>query len=977
MPSPTDPAMLLLYGLDESGLTSVRVNSGYLGTAQDLSVYQSSGTDGIVPVDDSRGGKAAWFDVSYPSPYTAMTAATRMLRAAAATGSAHTCKPALPLTSANDDWGFGCRFKWIGGETDGGAATEVQFIFGLKDYSANLILWGIGIVPNAATNPATGATLRLMVGGKQVTVTGGSYTTTGSPPTDYVLPDEWYRVLVRVYNVDSTHWLAKIYLYRESTGVTYTFVYNAGNYVASDDYSGAMLAATGVRVEFAGGISSANPMGIYGYVDEAWLYDAAISDGDATVAVVGGFQVPWSEPSYRVADQDVRVTYAEARTDFPPSRALPIGGDGRHTVGVFCDRFKLKYESFRPGRPAAIREVWAQFDSVGPYSGKRGNLAPYEPIVGGLVRLPGKLDTGICTDVRNFEFSGRGPRRRRGFRIRRNVSTEVNYSANAFFSWRDSSDILYRCYKAGTKLFAETGSGASQIDTGWSTSDSPVGAVLDNRLVLCSASRRKSWRGSNSAVESFGAPAAPTAPTAATTAGTLTGTYYYAYTEYDPTTGDESAAGFLVSAITPAAQGVTLTLAAVSSDARFSQRRIYRTAAGGAAPLLYRIATVATATSYTDGGVADGTVLLGSVLDSNNVLIEYITGTPPQNFIGCAVHLNRMFYWYGNTVYWTKEYEPFRWGANGNTGSMSVTCDGPVRAVFSDGYRLVILTRSTVEIIESDFIPDGSGFCQMRRSVVERKVGCLGPHSPVQHNNQWYWMDWRGVYTLIGDKVLKISEKIDNLFKYLNVGYAASMSGAYNHLRNQLWWACPFGSIQDDNTRSQTIVALHPGEDPRWTIHELEASFIGQFDDDLNGVRFGAIDHLGVFKELETYEGDGAEGNESTTTEDDDGISSISGSVVTVSPSPGWTTDEHRGKGVVLRDASTGVLYYYTIANNGAATFTVVGTPATALAALDGYYVGGMRGYVEIAEQTFGTANHKVVRSLMTHFDDLAAGRFV
>jgi hypothetical protein len=132
MPVVTDPAFLLMYGLDESGLTAVRVNSGSLGDDQDLTVYQSTGSDGIVPVPDGRGGKAAWFDVVYPSPYASMAGAQRALRGPVSLGSAHLAKPTLPIASATHDFAFGVRFKWIGGETNGPAVNEGQFLFGLE-----------------------------------------------------------------------------------------------------------------------------------------------------------------------------------------------------------------------------------------------------------------------------------------------------------------------------------------------------------------------------------------------------------------------------------------------------------------------------------------------------------------------------------------------------------------------------------------------------------------------------------------------------------------------------------------------------------------------------------------------------------------------------------------------------------------------------------------------------------------------------
>lgn len=965
MPVVTDPAFKLLYGLDQSANLATRINSGSLGTAQDLSVFQSSGTDGIPPISDDRGGKAV--DVFLTR--TGYTSAERCLRAAQAVGSAHTAAPAFPKTLASDDFAFGMRFQWRAGNT-GGGANETEFFFGLMSVASAGGWWGLGVFPNDPTTPTAGK-LRLYAMGSVITVDAISWTTGGGPAVDYINPSEWYRVLVRLF-YSGTGARAKVYVYRESTGVTYTFTLNA-DLSTSNEAAWLLLTDTAVHVSYLA-ISSTFP--IYaGYVDECWLYDSPMSDSDATTTVVGGFQVPWVEPSYLVSDADVRVSYVNESGDFPPDRQLPVGGLAPdHEVNVFCKRFRVKYIGFRASRPWAIRRADFKIDTLGRFSpGKKGNVLSFADITGGLVRLPGRLPPGVCVDVRNVEFSGTGPRRRRGFRGRRSVDTSVTYGHNSFFSWRDSSDTLYMGYKAGSKLYAETGSGASQIDTGWQIYERVVHAMLDNRLILVSPSRRKSWRGSSTAVESFGI-ATPAAPTTALVAGGLTGTFLYAYTEYDPTTGDESYPAIAAATVSPAAQGVQLTLAAVSSDTRFSQRRIYRTVNGGSAPDLFRVATITSATSYTDTGLADGTIPVGRIVTSDGELVEYFSGNPPANFVGCCLHMNRMFYWYGNTLYWTPEYEPQRFSSTD-----SLTADGPIKAVASLGYRLVVFTANTTEIIETDFVRDGLGVPQIRRNVASRNVGCASPHSPVLYDDDLYWIDRRGVYKLIGDRVIKISGAIDNLFRFLNVGYASYISGAVNHLRNQVWWTCAFGSIQDDNTRFQTTVVMIPPEENkgiRWTLHEIEASFYSQFDDDLNGIRFGCIDHIGEFKELESYEGDGAQGSDSGI-EDDDGVSSVAGNVVTVSPSPAWTTNQHRGKGVVFRDATTHAIQYFLIVANGAATLTLATSPPTWLGSGDGYYLGGMNAYIEIAEQDADTPNDKRITHMQTEFDDLTMGRFV
>lgn len=964
----TDPAFKFVYGLDASAPGANAPNSGSLGATHDLSVYQASGTSGIPRVDDGRGGKAANLD---PSPGTPYTSTRRAFRGTAFTGSAHPARIALPISSASDDWSYGVRFQWSG-ETDGAGANEQQVIFCLADTTLSVFAWALSIVPETNANPNTQGRLHVRYGSNSDEISGAGWTTSGGPDSYYIKVGRWYRALIRFF-FDGSGYQIKLYLYDESTGTTYTFVTNGAD--ITSNYSASFNAGTNAYLSLGIDNDVSNPESIRGYVDEAWIYDSPMSDTDASQFVVGGLTVPWTEPNYRVADHDVRVSALfDKGTTFPLPRQLPAGqAVAKHVAGVNFQRLRLRYEGYRPGRPFGIRRIDAKFDTLGPWSAQRGRVFAYDRLNQGLARVPGRLPPGVCVDVRNVEFSETGCRRRRGFRIRRNVASDFDFAMNQVWTWRDSSDVLYRLYKVGDTLYADDGSTSLQVDTGWGSVDQAVAQAFDNRLWVISSQRRKSWRGSNTGVESFGIADAA-APTLAAAAGTLTGVYYYLYTEYDPITGDESG-GTVSSSITLAAQGATLTMAAVNSDTRFSQRKIYRTTAGGSTPNLFHIATITSATSYTDSGAADGTTQIGVVTGEEGVIRGFISGNPPATFIGCCVHQNRMFYWTaGNRFYWTEAGEGMRFYSGA-----SETTEYPITAIISRGYQVIVFTSKTVEIFESDWGRDDIGNYSIRRTVISRTVGAPGPHAIVDQDDQVHWFDRRGIYRLVGDQFLKVSGKIDNLFLYLNSGYARYISGAYNHLRNQIWWVAPFGAIQDDNTRMQTVIVLHmdnPNE-PKWTIHQVECCFITQFDDDQNGVRFGGMDHLGCFKEFETYEGDGAEGNEATTTEDDDGIASISGSTITVSPSPGWTTNEHRGKAVVLRDTTTGALFYYPIASNGSDSLGIVGTPDSSLGAGDGYYVGGMRAYIELAEQDMDTPNRKVVRDLSTEFDMLTLGRFI
>lgn len=974
MPSISDPAYLLIYGLDESLATAVRVNSGSLGSAQDLTPWQSTGTDGVPAVNDENGGKAAYLDVTYPSPFNTMTTAFRALRAPVAVGSAHTARPVLPIGTAANDFAFGGRFKWVGGETDGGVANEGLWIFGLGQSASNLIGWGFGVLPEAASTPQNNGQVRLVLAGTAYDIGGVNYTETGSPGTYYVAKDLWYRLTVRVF-ASGSGYLFKVYLYEESTGVLYTFTRNTAAIVT--DYPASHNSATDVRVFVGIDSSATNPIQFFGYVDHCWLFDAPMTDGEATSSATSGITIPWTEPSYRRAPHDVYNAVTREGGTFPKPRQLPAGAlQTRVPLDVACKRPRFHYEGGRPGRPWLLREQTLVFDTTGPYSSRLGLSFPYEKLGRGLRRSGGKLDPGTPEDARDVVIVPMGFRRRRGFQVRRIVSTETDVGANGFWFFRDYANGLHGLFKVGTKLYAELGTSAVELDSAWNATQLPVAFFIDNRLVILSGSRRKTWRGNTSGVSSFGI-AAPAAPTAATAGGSLTGTYYYAYTEYDPVTGDESAPGILVTPISPAGQGVTLTLAAVSSDTRFTQRRIYRTTNGGAPPELFLLATITSATSYTDTAGVDGTDPVDQALDEDGELIGYITADPPDTFsIGC-VHMERAFYGGGATnperIYPAEAGEVQRW-----LTTAYLTCEGPVRAIASWGHKLVAFTDNTVELFESDWVRS-FGTYSVQHTVIARRCGAVGPHAVVNADDAgFFWMDRRGIYRMgSGGQPECLSDAIEDLFPYVNHGISHRVVGAYNHLRKQIVFSTPQSAFQEDSGRFQTLLVAPVKAPTEWLPWNLEASFIGQFDDDLNGLQFGCIDHLGVFKQLEGFEGDGCEGDESFTTEDEGGdegsvgIQSISGSVITVFGSPGWTSAALRGVMVLLRDRSTGERYAYLVSTNGTGTLTVVGTPNAALAARDGWYLGGMRDFLRIAEHDLESPNNKIARYLDCSFADL------
>ena len=995
----TSPYLKILVGCHESGATATRANAGVLGTAHDF--YPETDTakpgEGVPTISDGQGARAAVI-AQDPTSHSTFTDEWRRLISKLETGlpSAHSAYVALPIASAAEDFAWGCRFKMVAPYSEGISDEDLNILLGFGPTA--------GAVPHLAlcfkwqddTDESLGARLWIMdpdtgAAGMEVTDQGGvpDFTTTsGSPPSWYLTADTWFRLTVRTYYDGSTGYIHKVYLLDESTGILYTFTQTSAagttNYAASSVERAWQI---GWAFDGSGGSSFTTA---YAAICDVFVYDGALSDTDATNTTRDGITIPWTQPDYYREAHELYSAVTKENADYPKTRPLPAGATiCRHPVDVLCQEVRARLEGWKAGQPWAVRHLDFVFDPAGPFGSQRARRGERPDLASGVWRTPGKRPWGACEDSNDVEFTAQGPRRRRGFKIRRDVDSGESTSAfNAFFTFRDYNDELFWLYKVGTKLYADAGGAATQIDTGWLSTQTPCAFTLDGRLVVLSAGKQAIWDG-GATIARLGAAAPGTIGVAVGAGGTLLGAYYYAATWYDPTSGDETAP--IVSAlVSPSTQKVTVTLPASTAapETRFTQFRLYRTNNGGTAPnLFYSTAITATAgsTTYDDLGDADGTVLVGQVTDSSGVLLAYLTGAAPDSFAIGISHKERAIYAKGATnperIYISEPNEParFYYDSTSDTGQW-IAADGPVRALASWQGRVLIFTDNTVEIVESDFVRDADGNLNISRNVVSRSVGAFGQNAVIVYQGRIFWMDRRGVFTMQGTDAVPLTERIADLFPYINTNLGANVVGGWNHLTRTLWWTLPSANRQTDSSLMQTQFVTPVDEPGKWFFHGLDATFVGQFDDDLNGQRFGLIDHGGIFKELESYEGDGQEGDESGTFDDDGtddyagtpaGIATITLNVITVEGTPGWTTDTHRGKSVVLRDRSTGLLYYHTIRGNGSASLTLDRDVVSAIAAGDGYYIGAQNAYAAFAGHDFGSANRKVVRQIQYTFADL------
>jgi hypothetical protein len=377
---------------------------------------------------------------------------------------------------------------------------------------------------------------------------------------------------------------------------------------------------------------------------------------------------------------------------------------------------------------------------------------------------------------------------------------------------------------------------------------------------------------------------------------------------------------------------------------------------GGAAPQFYLTAVQALAASYTDSGDADGVIAIDHV---NGV---YTTNEPQENFAFSVEHAGRMFFAggaNGDRVYrseastWS-QFQPDAYTAH----------SGTVRAIASRGPQLVVWTDRAVEVVESDWIRDANGAAFATQTVISNVVGAPSHGAVIDASDEIYWLDQRGVYTLRGDKVQLLSPLIQGWLRGINWGKKKLIKGAWNHTERQVMWTLAHAE-QDYNNYLNTQLVLQMDRN-QFSLYDMNAAWVGQYDDDLDGMKFGVMDEFGMWKEFGTFESDGVEtvGAEHSGT-----ITAYVNNDLT-DDTQAWTVNQFQGYGLVLVDAN-GDTAARMIVSNTADTLRLNNAVPTNLIAGDAYYIGGINAWFELAEAHMGSSNRKISRSLHTELSDL------
>jgi hypothetical protein len=272
-------------------------------------------------------------------------------------------------------------------------------------------------------------------------------------------------------------------------------------------------------------------------------------------------------------------------------------------------------------------------------------------------------------------------------------------------------------------------------------------------------------------------PAAPlTKPTAAAgAAGVLTGSYRYYVTFLSDT--EETNLSPASDPVDVTEQAVDLSNIPTSADARVQRRRLYRS--GGALTGILQCGELGdnSTTVFTDNTNDEDVERLGVSLYPGD------HDGPPAGRGLAGPYLGRLVAWKGSTIYWSALNQPQYWPG-------SAADDGNHAPVGDDGENIlrVMLHRREARIYKERSIWRMTGDPDDLEGEVQpthSEVGLAAERAICSAGAVDYFLAEDGIYAFNGDLAVKISGKLDPIFKrdpvYTYGGRLSSLDPAYRH----------------------------------------------------------------------------------------------------------------------------------------------------------------------------------------------------
>lgn len=218
---------------------------------------------------------------------------------------------------------------------------------------------------------------------------------------------------------------------------------------------------------------------------------------------------------------------------------------------------------------------------------------------------------------------------------------------------------------------------------------------------------------------------------------------------------------------------VALSSLTASADAQVTKKYIYRR--GGLLPDFYRVSATGVAnatTTYTDTNSDEDVLALGIILEDDN-------DAPPAAKGLAGPYFGRLVAWSTSTnvarLFWSKLDKPFAWpgAANsieGNWENIGSTTEEIVWCTHRQT-ELWIYKENTIWTIGGD-PDDGSNAFRLTSSP----VGLIGVGAVCRAGDVDYFQAKEGIYRFNGHSAVKVSTKLDPIFKGLTTTIATGIT---------------------------------------------------------------------------------------------------------------------------------------------------------------------------------------------------------
>lgn len=721
--------------------------------------------------------------------------------------------------------------------------------------------------------------------------------------------------------------------------------------------------------------------------------DVALADRALTVDEIAawGFQPPaastrdrgWYRGAHRVR---LAVKAAETAAWHVPVPLAEGVFNPRAEMQRYGSRHAIRlYSVGGAGRPMQCNALAFSYQREGGLtSAARGGYFRFPEFVGGMSPNAPKpsVPRDTAYDLVNMSLHQGILRTRRGYRILAQAGTDVSGTPCAFYDATNAAGETYHLYFAGGTIYLYDNGNLESADTGWPANELPTVATIGRKTFFLSSTRKRVFiDGTFSDVGVTAPTSSPlfvsSTPASGAPVATAPG-YEYVVTFYDGTKLTDSGPSPSVTVVLPpGTPASTITLGipvAASSDV--TMRRVWRRRIGDTNRTFLLVGEVEDNTTTTFDDESEQP-LLETLEDYAGfaVTAEFPEGT------ACAAVDGRLAVW-GLTDNRQIAVSELGDGERYWAGSI-VTCDGAVRSVVPHEGRFLVFTDRTVEVIEGDFLRSASGLLGITRRVLDTSKGVFGPYAATVAGSRVFWADASGVHTMMAgtmqrDVAQDVAWPVRNLVQSAVDTLGTNVVLEYDYVSGQLW-CCMSQADATDATKNRVVLVLDLAR-RKWTVFDHRLSHIARVRDGIYGYLFVGCDYYGNVLELDVYDADGVQGNESWLT----GIvatgafssCSVSGKTVTFSgaslPTDGYGL---RGVSVVFEDVSAGTFHRATILSNTATVVTFDEVPS-ALVVGDRCYIGQILGMMETPEEDAGTLDFKVMREVAVGLVDAAHGAY-